>query len=74
MKIFYSVKRLLLLISIVISGGLISAQNTKPKAKKIIKQFPRPGVENQNRFDSLKNMLDQQRWSRKKVKNPRFKK
>ncbi|NDC29522.1 MAG: hypothetical protein EBZ58_01010 [Bacteroidetes bacterium] len=74
MKIFYSVKRLLLLISIVILGGLISAQNTKPKAKKTIKQFPRPGVENQHRFDSLKNMLDQQRWSRKEVKNPRLKK
>lgn len=69
MKMFYSIKRLLCLISLGLSCFAISAQITKPKARKKFVQLPHPGVDNQRQFDSLKKMLDQQRLSRKKLKN-----
>jgi hypothetical protein len=52
----------------------ISAQSTKPKSKRVVIQLPQPGVDNQRQFDSLKKMLDQQRLSRKKLKNSAIRK
>lgn len=63
-----------MLISLVTCILFVSAQTNKPKPKKADIQLPRPGVENQRQFDSLKNVLDQQRLGRKKGKNPKIKK
>jgi hypothetical protein len=57
------------------SGFLfVSAQTNKPKHNKVAIQMPRPGVDNQRQFDSIKNLLDQQRLSKKKGKNLKIKK
>ena len=71
---FYSAKRFLLLTSFVLSWVAISAQTNKPKVEKTTKQFQRPGVDNQNRLDSIKNILDQQRLIKRKVNNTNKKK
>ena len=73
MKMFYSAKKLLLLTSVGVCFVEISAQTTKPEHRKVDIQMPRPGVDNQRQFDSIKNLLDQQRLTKKKWKNPKKK-
>lgn len=71
---YFSIKRFWLLISLFTGVLFVSAQSNKPKPKKITIESPRPGVENQKQFDSIKNALDRQRFAKKKGKNPKIKK
>lgn len=56
------------LISIILGFNVVglNAQTIKPKTKST-NQMPKPRVENQERFDSLKAVLDTKRMARKQL-------
>ena len=68
MPMYYSVKKSWWLINIVLFLFAIPVfAQQKPLVKKptSVQQLPKPGVDNQHKFDSLKTYLDNKRKSRK---------
>jgi len=56
-------KKLLLAVSIVLAFACKTSKSITEKEKNTdsIKEMPKPGVENQQQYDSLKNELDKRR-------------
>ena len=71
----YSIRKYLWLTSLILGFNVIglNAQTIKPKTQKTI-QMPKPRVENQQHFDSLKSALDAKRLTRKQLHIPTIKK
>jgi len=71
----YSIRRFLWLISIILGFNVVglNAQTIKPKNKRT-NQMPKPRVENQERFDSLKAALDAKRLAKKQLNKSGIKK